>query len=265
MHNDIKEVSVPLFSGIGNVIQSLPFIFEMKKRYKTVSAFKNALDFPQTLNLLNGVIDIVYNNLKAVPNGVKTFRTPKRRSYSESKSWFVDNGEALPDVIEIPHIYYDKVSARFDVILWPECKPNWLCKKWPYWKELADLLSKDKKVAVVGTTKEYSFSNDVTDLRGELSLTETGGVIKNSNAFIGNEGGISHYSAALGTKTYVILGCTDPNKNLPPNNATPISKNLPCQPCQFKNLKQVGITMHGCDHIDCLNKLTPNEVMEKIT
>jgi ADP-heptose:LPS heptosyltransferase len=265
MHNDITKVSIPLFSGIGNVIQSLPFIHEMKKRYKSVTAFNNGLDFPQAAELVRMIITIIYKNSKSVPSDTRKFVVPKRRSFPESKSWFIDNNEPLPEKLEIPFIPYDECNYSFDVVLWPECKPNWICKKWPYWKELADLLSKDKSVAIVGTTKEYSFNNNVIDLRGQLSLKETGGVLKNANLFIGNEGGISHYSAALGTKTFVILGCTDPIKNLPPNNAIGISKELPCQPCQFRNLKQQGIIMHGCDHVDCLNKLTPIEVMEKIS
>ena len=256
--------SIPLFSGIGNVIQSLPFIHEMKKRYNRVTAFRSGLDYPDTVSLLDGIVDEIYLQVKRVPKDYKIFKTPRRRSFPESESWFVDNNEPVPNKLEIPKINYRKSHDNVDIVIWPECKENWLCKRWPYWEELVNKLTKNYKIAIVGKEDSPKFS-DVLDYRGKLSLLETGGILKSATMFIGNEGGISHYSAAIGTKTYIIMGCTDPIKNLPPNNAIAVTKGLDCQPCQFKNLKQIGITMHGCDTIACLNKLTPDEVMEKIS
>ena len=116
---------------------------------------------------------------------------------------------------------------------------------------------------MVGKNRDIKFNN-VDDYRTVLSLSVTGGLIKNADIFIGDEGGISHYAAALGIKTYIIMGCTDPVKNLPPNNAIPISLNLDCQPCQFRNLLEEKtdktIIMHGCKDRKCLNELTADYV-----
>lgn len=257
---------IPLISGIGNVIQGLPFLFEMKNRYDKVEAFKVYVDFPDTSKLLDGIVEKIYDNQAKIPNGYKIFKAPRRRSFSESMSWFIDNKEKSPTKLEIPFINYTAVSDNFDIVIWPECKTNWPCKKWVYWTQLIKELSEyNKKIAIVGleTNIKYNYKN-VTDYRSRLSLLQTGGVIKNSKIFIGNEGGISHYSAALGTKTYIIFGCTDPKKNMPPNNAIPVSKGLPCQPCQFNGLKQIGIRMDGCDHRRCLSELTTENVLEII-
>jgi len=258
------DCAIPLFSGIGNVIQGLPFIFEMKKRYKNVVLFYRYVDFPDTVKLLKGIVNTTYGSIHEVPNGYKIFKTPIRRSFPESKAWFTDNKEKLPNKLAIPSINYSTMKETFDIVIWPECKTNWPCKKWIYWQQLIQkLLACNKKIAIVGVEQTEKFPG-TTDYRNKLNLLQTGGIIKNSKMFIGNEGGIAHYSAALGVKTYIIFGCSDVTKNLPPNNATPIAKGLPCQPCQFNGLKQKGITMHGCSHRKCLSQLSVEDVIRSI-
>lgn len=256
-----KNCSIPLFSGIGNIIQSLPFVFEMKKRYEKVTAFNKSMDFPETKKLVGKAFDCIYPNLRSVPKDYKIFRAPIRRPFSEYKAWFIDNKERLPDKFNIDFINYTKMEPKYKIVVCPECKDNWICKKWLYWP---DLISELEDVAIVGLRKKDKFEN-VTDYRGKLSLLETGGLIRNSTIFIGNEGGISHYSAALGTKTYIIFGCTDTIKNMPPNNAISISKDLSCQPCQFTDIVQKGIIFLGCKERKCLKELTVENVMEVIT
>lgn len=258
-----KNCSIPLFSGIGNIIQSLPFAFEMKKRYDKVTA-SGCGSFPETTKLVEKIFDQIYRNHRKVPKGYKLFRYPKRQSFPEYKAWFVDNKEKLPSKFSIDFIGYKEVPMKHKVVIWPECRNNWICKRWLRWPELIPEL---EDVAVVGlwarTQKRKRFV-DVTDYRGKLSLTETGGLIRNADIFIGNEGGISHYAAALGIKTYIIFGCTDPIKNMPPNNAIPISKNLSCQPCQFTSMMQKGITFLGCKERKCLNELTAEDILKVI-
>ena len=256
-----KIYCVLLFSGIGNIIQSLPFAFEMKRRYGRVTAWSGArLAFPETKNLIVNVFDQIFPCRKLIPRGYIILLSPPRKSFPEYKAWFVKAGEELPEKFGIDFINYTETSAKHKVVIWPEGQKNWLCKRWIYWEELASEL---EDVALVGLERTGDFK-DVTDYRGKLSLLETGGIIRNADIFIGNEGGISHYSAALGTKTYIIFGCTDPVKNMPPNNAIPISKHLPCQPCQFSSMVQKGIIFHGCGHRRCLTELTVQDVLEVI-
>jgi ADP-heptose:LPS heptosyltransferase len=148
----------------------------------------------------------------------------------------------------------------YDVVLWPECKPNWPCKRWPYFKELASYFD---DIVIIGTEPDNNFPN-ATDYRGRLTLLQTGGIIKNARIFIGNEGGMVHYAAALGIKTYVIMGATDPVKCLPPGNTIDISLHLKCQPCQFRTMMVTETTAIGCHEKSCLNDLTAKKVMEYI-
>lgn len=252
--------AIPLFSGIGNVIQSLPFAFEMKKRYKRVVAFLRNMDFPETKHLIVDIFDEIYFSRNKVPSNYKFFKIPKRRSFSEYKSWFVDNNEPMPKEFKIDFIGHEKIKKKHKIVIWPECKNNWPCKKWPYWNKL---ISKLDDVAIVGLYKNDDLIGG-TDYRGKLSLQKTGGLISNSDIFIGNEGGISHYAAALDVKTYIIFGCSDIIKNVPPNNVIPITRNLSCQPCQFKNILRRGKVFLGCNHRKCLKKLKVKDVLEAI-
>lgn len=258
-----KGCSVCLYSGIGNVIQGIPFAFEMKKYFETVTGFIHRLDFPEeTIGLLQGVLDKIYKNRQSVPKKYKIFKYPKHDSRPEFKSWFIDNKRSIPQRFCMSSINFKKISKKHSVVIWPECKNNWVCKRWPYWTELA---KKFDDVAIIGEEKTPKFSS-VTDYRGKLSFLEIGGLIKNADMFIGNDGGISHFAAALGTKTFIIFGGTDPIKNLPPslNGGKMLSKNLKCQPCQFNGMKKDGILMLGCDERECLNNFSVDEVLKQL-
>lgn len=237
---------IPLFSGTGNVIQSIPFANEIRKRYGNVSAYIKGIDYPDTKILVQKLFDKIYLRGN-IPHGSMIYKAAIRRSYPEYKCWFIDNNEPLPDKYSMLGIRHEVIKQSYDVVIAPGNKTNWPCKMWPYFNELA------KKFNSVKIIKE-----------GEMSLMQVGGLIKNSKIFIGNEGGLSHYAAALGVKTYIIMGCSDPVKNLPPHNAIPISLNLDCQPCQFRGLVEEKtdrtIIMHGCEHRNCLNKLTVDYV-----
>lgn len=234
---------IPLFSGIGNVIQSIPFANEIRNRYGNVSAYVKGIDYPDTIQLVKKLFDNIYAGKGGIPPGSRIYRHAERRSFPEYKAWFTDNREPLPKKYSMKGIRYEQIISDFDVVIAPETKKNWPCKTWPYYDELFKM-----------------FDNAVVIKEGRLKLMQVGGLIKNAKIFIGNEGGLAHYAAALGVKTYIIMGCSDPVKNLPPNNAIPISLNLDCQPCQFRGLKQEGNIMLGCDHRDCLTKLTAEYV-----
>lgn len=263
---------VPLFSGIGNIIQSLPFVETIRARYGGVIACRHvAIDYADAVLEVVGphfdeIID-TYEQAVSDP-GVHVYKTPDKSFYpetSEHRAWFITNEIEEPKSLEIDHIGYSEMTPRHRVVLWPEGKENWPCKKWPYWEELADMLGAD--VAVVGLEQVFKFGPHVTDYRGQLSLAETGGIIRNADMFIGNEGGISHYAAALGIKTFIVYGATEPRKNMPPANAERISLNLECQSCQFGKTRcgrtkdpQWKWRFEGCDTRKCLRQLSPVEV-----
>jgi len=169
---------------------------------------------------------------------------------------------------------------KFDICLWGGCKPNWQMKRWCHWNELLHNLSyQGYKIAIVGLKGEGDFEikpyyNKVFDFRGKLSLLQTGGVISNSTKYIGNEGGLTHYSAAVGTETYVLMGGSDVVKNVPPGigqKVVPLSAGMNCQPCQFDNPWRNEGVIYGCNqeqlvegrYARCLHGLTAEMVCKQ--
>lgn len=257
------KCNVLLCDGIGNVIQSIPFIKEMRKHYKKVIGVDRA-DFVQTKTIVEHLFDEI------VPLGkhdkkIPTYSIPplyRYKSYPEYKGWFRFHNIPEPEEfkIDLADVKYNEVGADYDVVLWGGCKPEWLSKRWPYWGELAELLvDRGLRVAVVGADGDGGdFPSNLYDFRGQLSLLTTGGVIHHSRKYIGNEGGITHYANALQSDMYVIWGGTDPVKNMPPprEGYHSIVLGLDCQPCQWT----VKSPREGCAERRCLYDLIPEIV-----
>jgi len=140
---------------------------------------------------------------------------------------------------------------------------DWERKRWPYYKELANILiQKGYTVILLGGTEEAKRYNpgewhpEVINCMGKYTIQETAGLIKKCHKFVGNDSGPAHMAAALGVDAYVIFGSTRISKNKPyGTNVTVISKYLPCSPCQN--------TPGGllCNDWKCVNEITVNDVI----
>lgn len=103
---------------------------------------------------------------------------------------------------------------------------NWDKKRWPleHFKTLALLLKESPnfsstplKFAFFGSTGEYTYlkplikalSPNSIDLVGTLSLREVAACLKRCTLFVGNDSGLSHLSATVGTPTLTIFGPTN--------------------------------------------------------
>ena len=92
----MPKYAIPLYSGIGNIIQSIPFANEMKRRYGTVVGFDRS-DFKSVLRVVENNFDKIFISQKEVPEIYKIAIIPHRRSFPEYEAWFVDNKEAVPE------------------------------------------------------------------------------------------------------------------------------------------------------------------------
>jgi ADP-heptose:LPS heptosyltransferase len=79
-------------------------------------------------------------------------------------------------------------------------------REWKGYPELINSLC-GHNISILGSQNELGDLNcpDVTDYRGKLSLKETVKVIKDSDLFIGNDGGLYHIATYLGVRTIVIF------------------------------------------------------------
>ena len=101
----------------------------------------------------------------------------------------------------------------------------------------------------------------VTDLSGRSSLPEALGILAEAALFVGNDSGISHLAAAVGTATVVVFGPTDPDATRPWDGPREDGR-LPrvavvrrpplCAPCRFR--------VCPIDHA-CMSGVTPDAVL----
>ncbi|HHT9130822.1 MAG TPA: glycosyltransferase family 9 protein [Candidatus Brocadiaceae bacterium] len=92
----------------------------------------------------------------------------------------------------------------------------------------------------------------------QISLPNLAAVIKRCKFFIGNDSGIAHLAAAVGTPTVSIFGPTDPNMWGPRGGQVKILyKKLPCSPCSVETRK-------NCLAQICLENIEVEDVVRAV-
>jgi hypothetical protein len=113
--------------------------------------------------------------------------------------------------------------------------------------------------------QNMKFPNHVKNYIGRLSLADTAALIRQAGTFVGNDGGLAHVAAGVGTPTYIIFGPTDVAKNtVPMEHVHVIQKGLGCQPCQFggKHPEAFASYYIGCPvKMQCMRTLTVRDVV----
>ncbi|HBW46702.1 TPA: lipopolysaccharide heptosyltransferase II [bacterium] len=143
------------------------------------------------------------------------------------------------------------------VVLAPGAKYG-AAKRWNKFDKLAvELASKGKKVVVLGSAGEAEniFEREnILNLAGETTLDIALDIVAHAQIVISNDSGLAHASSALGRRTIVIFGPTDPKRTLP-RNAELIQEKVECAPC--------GLRICPIDH-RCMNSITVEEVLARI-
>ncbi|WP_295900273.1 lipopolysaccharide heptosyltransferase II [uncultured Vibrio sp.] len=158
-------------------------------------------------------------------------------------------------------------------------KPAWgICpgaefgpaKRWPemhYAKVAQHIIENGGQVWTFGSQKDRvvtqairnlipeNLRQDCIDLAGETSLTEVIDLLALCRAVITNDSGLMHVSAAVGTHVIALYGSSSPSYTPPlTKKLNIVHNNVECRPC-FKRECPLG-------HMDCLNKLSPNNIIE---
>ena len=89
-------------------------------------------------------------------------------------------------------------------------------------------------------------------LTGKTTLAEATAILSVCDLLVSNDTGPAHISAALGTKTLVIFGPTNP-KTTQPWNSEIVYKNVECSPCMLRDCP--------IDH-RCMTQISPEEVFQ---
>ena len=105
------------------------------------------------------------------------------------------------------------VTARTLVIA-PGCKTGDMAvKRWPYFPQLTERFD---NVVLVGTADDvrrhdatvWHFPRHVRSFLDQLTLRQTAAVLAAAGAVVGNDSGLSHIAAAVGTPTVMLFGPT---------------------------------------------------------
>ncbi|MEA3291873.1 MAG: lipopolysaccharide heptosyltransferase II, partial [Pseudomonadota bacterium] len=121
------------------------------------------------------------------------------------------------------------------------------------------------QVLLFGSDKERPISAGIdrlsggrcVDLAGRTSLGEVIDLMSLSEAVVSNDSGLMHVAAALGRKLIALYGSSSPDFTPPLGDTCEVLRlHLPCSPC-FKRECPLG-------HLDCLNRLSPARVLERI-
>ncbi len=140
-------------------------------------------------------------------------------------------------------------------------------KNWPirYFLQLEKMLSYDgfEPVFILGPAEDGMDETVLKDGLPDEKLLQLFdpvklvNILKTGGAFIGNDSGVSHLAAFIGLPTLVIFGPTHPFRWRPMGRKVEIiSCRFDCAPC-FETSKR------GCESMDCLVGLSPEQVRIK--
>jgi heptosyltransferase-2 len=117
-------------------------------------------------------------------------------------------------------------------------------------------------VILIGSPDELDVSLEVAEksnikpiiLTGKTTLAEATAILSVCDLLISNDTGPAHIAAALGTKTLVIFGPTNPTTTQPWNSEI-VYKNVECSPCMLRDCP--------IDH-RCMTRISADEVFQLI-
>ena len=141
-------------------------------------------------------------------------------------------------------------------------------KRWPaaHFATLARALNaRGTAVWLFGSPKDHAVAEEICrlapgccrNLCGATSLAQAVDLLALADLVVCNDSGLMHVAASLDRPIVALYGSSSPGFTPPlSNRADILSLNLECSPC-FKRECPLG-------HLDCLNKLTPEQVLAAI-
>jgi heptosyltransferase-2 len=141
-------------------------------------------------------------------------------------------------------------------------------KRWPagYFATVAKAKHQQGwQVCLMGSEKDEEICTELNALSGGICLNLAGktqlfeaiDVLAQAEVVVSNDSGLMHIAAALDRRLIAIYGSSDPGFTPPLHaKATILQLRFSCSPCFKRECPLV--------HMDCLNKLTPAQVLAAI-
>ncbi|MGI8618415.1 MAG: glycosyltransferase family 9 protein [Gemmatimonadaceae bacterium] len=146
----------------------------------------------------------------------------------------------------------------------------WATKRWPFFAQLARLLSERYRLAIVGGAAEQDAARsirndagvDMLDGTGALSLLGSAELIGRAAAVVTNDSAPLHLASAMNTPTVAIFGPTVPTFGFGPlatRNAIAGIDSLACRPCHRHGPRRCPL-----GHWRCMRDLSPEQVVRLV-
>jgi heptosyltransferase-2 len=178
-----------------------------------------------------------------------------------AKDWFLQNALAFVKPL---------------VAVFPGGGASWgksaVLKRWPV-EKFAKLVDKmienhNAHIILMGNEGERELCEVIAEksrltvhvVAGELTITQSAALLKQCALVVCNDGGPLHVAVAADVPTVSIFGPVDDKVYgpYPLGKHAVVKKGLACQPC-YRNFR-----MANCPHINCLNQLDVDDVLNKI-
>jgi heptosyltransferase-2 len=143
----------------------------------------------------------------------------------------------------------------------------WGTKRWPYYVELAKMLSRDFRIAIIGSKADAKTAEEIAAVVpenclinsiGTLTLLESAELIGRAQAIVTNDSAPQHLASAMGTPTLTIFGPTVPEFGFGPlaeRHAVAGHDSLSCRPCDRHGPQKCPL-----GHWRCMRELGPEYV-----
>jgi len=91
-----------------------------------------------------------------------------------------------------------------------------------------------------------------------LTLSQVAALLVRADLYLGNDSGITHLAAAVGTQTIALFGPSDPGQWAPRGKwVTVLRHPVECSPCDVALMKE-------CTHRRCLTAFLPDEILRRL-
>jgi heptosyltransferase-2 len=142
----------------------------------------------------------------------------------------------------------------------------WATKRWPYYSQLAEELSANARIVVVGSEADRPLAMEIVgaargqaiDATGRLSLLASAELIGRSALLVSNDSAPLHLASAMNTPTIAVFGPTVPEFGFSPlaeRSCVAGLADLTCRPCD-----QHGPERCPLGHWRCMREITPDVV-----
>jgi heptosyltransferase II len=146
-------------------------------------------------------------------------------------------------------------------------------KRWPvqHWIKLVrQIVGTGADIVALGGPEDSAMGaeiaarggSQVASAAGDLSLQETGAVLKRSAALIAGDTGVMHMATGVGTPVVAMFGPTVRQFGFFPYNAhaSVVERNLPCRPCSSHGSEACPL-----EHHLCMREIQPDMVFTTLT